>query len=149
MTLMPTTPLGNPAASSELRLSVELGPTATVTTWLLARGFVAAEPLEVSKATVPLERLEAPACDANTPTKTDETTSTAPSSCRASGTTRPVRLRPGPACPGPVAAGPSSVVVVSIPLILPYRRAFLSSPAQQISVFLRTPVTDTEGCPAI
>lgn len=88
-TLIATIPLGNPAASSALRFSVELGATERSTTWWLARGAVATAPLGVSfNVTVPLVSGVALACEENTPTTTDVTTNTAPRSW----STRGIRL---------------------------------------------------------
>ena len=87
--LMGKAPLGNPAASSELRLIVEFGPTFTVTTWCMESGLVATMTPDVSIATVPFDRAVAPACEAKTPTMTAVATRIAPMSWKLTATTRP------------------------------------------------------------
>ena len=116
-TLIGTAPLGNPAVSRELRLSVELAETKTSRTWPSVRGVVATTPLEALNVTVPLESDAALACKANTPTTMDETRSTAPRTCNVSATllsdsglTSPAWADPFMCCPFGVAVSCTTLI---------------------------------------
>ena len=79
---MGTAPLGKPAASSELLLNVELGPTTTPTTWLADRGLAATTFVcAFTSATVPSDNEVAPAFDENRNTAPAVAINTMPTNC--------------------------------------------------------------------